>query len=124
MLSFYGRLARWLHPLRNALLVLVGIAAAAFLWVVAAYTGPAQESFMLLSVVAGLWALSASILARTFIEPPPVAQPGDGIARRLGKSFVRLLYWLLALVMTVLLAAVLYLSFKAGGLAMTELGAG
>ena len=122
MLGFYTRLAGWLHPWRGALVVLAVLGAVAFGIVVATYTGPRQESYMLLAAVAALWALSAAILAQTFVQPPPVLEPGDRFGQRLGKRILRGLYWLMAVVVTVLLAAVLYLTLKAAGLAVTELG--
>lgn len=122
LLDFYGALARRLHRGRAFLWLAAGAALAVFVGTLFLSQGASAEAYMILSVSVLLWLLSLLVTTYAFVEPPPTIERDDRLLARARKRLRRLGYWAMALVMTVLTGGVLFLSVRAGGIAMRSLG--
>lgn len=109
MLEFYGRIGRALYAVRVLLLGGVVTGAGFFLSAVIDTDAGAQESGLLLPLLACLWCLCMVVFGYGFSGEMPALDPGMGWWRRTLTRMKRALWHLLALVMVGLgLATVLF----------------
>ncbi len=84
--------------------------------------GAADEAYMLAFVALTLWSLCLLVLLYTFIHPLPVIVREDGFFSRVKKRLALGMRWVMAWTMTLLCVAVVYVSFRAGSIAVQSLG--
>lgn len=120
MLKFYSVLASRLHRVRLVVWLLAVLSVAGFSTTVFFSEGKADEAYMLASIALLLWSLCLLVIVYTFIHPLPVVADGDGFFRRIGKKLIRGMRWVMAWTMTLLCLVVVYVSFRAGSIAMSS----
>ena len=113
MLTLYEALARKLFPFRWLLGLLAALGAIAFAYFLFQSTQSSDESHLLLSVCLTLWALSLLALTQSFVAPTPTISGTESFLARVKIRLIRLARWLLALLISALFAAVLFLSLRA-----------
>jgi hypothetical protein len=123
MLKFYVALANRLYGARAVAWILAALGVAGFGATLFFPKGKADEAYMLLSIVLLLWSICLLVVIYTFIKPLPVIGHGEGFFSRLKKRLARGLRWVMAWTMTLLCLAVVYVSFRAGGIVLKSLGA-
>jgi len=113
MLAFYQRWARRLYPLRPFFLLLCTLAVAAFGWLLFAASVEQAQRWQLSSVLLAVSSLLLWLWAGLFNRELPVVISGQGLLLKLRTSLVRLFYYMLALLITLLLLATTYLGLRA-----------
>ena len=123
MLKLYVTLANRLYRVRGILWLLAALAVAGFGATLFISQGKADEAYMLFSITLLLWSLCLLVIVYTFIIPLPVIERGNGLFSRLKKKLALGMRWVLAWTMTLLCVAVVYVSLRAGSIALKNLGA-
>ncbi|HSS66282.1 MAG TPA: hypothetical protein VLS27_17770 [Gammaproteobacteria bacterium] len=123
MLGFYISLANRLHRARAIVWFLAAISAGGFVTTLFLSQGKADEAYMLAFIALLLWSLCLLVLIYTFIHPLPVIEREDGFFSRAKKKLALGMRWVMAWTMTLLCVAVVYVSFRAGSIAVQSLGA-
>lgn len=113
MLAFYRRWALRLYPLRPLFLLLCALAVAAFGWLLFAATVEQAQRWQLSSVLLAVSSLLLWLWAGLFNRELPVVISGQGLLLKLRTSLIRLFYYLLSLLITLLLLATTYLGLRA-----------
>ena len=113
LLRFYDRLAARLFAFRALFWVLAAGALAGFAATLFVDASPRGPTWLFLALVVLLWALCALVILHSFVHAPPAAGPGAAIGLRLRAWFARAGRGVLAVVMTALNLAVLWLTVKA-----------
>ncbi len=122
MLEIYARIGRVLYTLR--VLLLIGVAASAGFFIAATLekgTG-AQETRLLLPLLACLWSLFMAVFAYGFSGTIPVVDPATGWRRRLLARIQRALWHTLAIAVTGLGLAILVFTLRATTMMLGGLG--
>jgi uncharacterized membrane protein len=112
MLAFYQRWARRLYQLRPLFLVLSVGAAAIFVWLLFSATPQQGQQWQLSAVLAAVTALLLWLWATLFHADLPVSAPGQGFGSRLKIRLHRIMLFMLALLVSVLLLATTYLGLR------------
>ena len=115
VLNFYARLATRLQPFRFVFVLFAAAALAGFAGVLFLAPSSGDTGWMMLALLAFVWAVSALLIVHSFTHPLPVVAADAPWRPRLTAWLARAGRTLLALVMTVLCVMVLVLSFKGVG---------
>ena len=121
MLKFYSVLASWLYRMRLIVWLLAALGLAGFALTVFYSEGRADEAYMLAAIALLLWSMCLLVVLYTFIHPLPVVADDDKFFRRMRKRLARGMRWAMAWVTTLLFLAVMYVSFRAGSIALSAL---
>jgi hypothetical protein len=121
MLGFYTALAARLYRARAIIWLVAVLGAGGFAATLFLSRGAADEAYMLAFVAMLLWSSCLLVLVYTFVRPLPVIGREDGFFRRLNKKLALGVRWVMALATTLLCVAVLYVSFRAGSIALQNL---
>ena len=113
MLAIYGAIAEFLRGYQWLLWVLTVLAVGLFAGTLFVMDGEDDEFYTLGAVCVVLWSLSLIAFVRIFTLPVPYSAAGDGFFKRMKTSINRGLRWVLALLMTALLLAILGISLRA-----------
>lgn len=104
--------ARTLSPLQRPSLIAVVALAAVFALSVFEVGAFAGDAYLIPSLVGVLWLLSLYSFIVCFRSLPAGADAGAGWLTRLGRTLLRGVYWLVALVLLGVTASVLWLSLR------------
>lgn len=121
MHKFYSVLASRLYRVRVIVWLLAALGVAGFALTVFFSEGGADEAYMLASIAVLLWSICLLVVVYTFIHPLPVVADNDKLFRRMRKRLSRGLRWAMAWATTLLFLAVIYVSFRAGSIAVSTL---
>lgn len=121
-MTFYGALARRLYRVRALLWFTAALALIAFLAAVFWSEGSSAEAYMILAVALLLWTLYLLVTMHVFLEPPPTIEAGDRLIVRANKRLRRLGYWLMAVIVVALTGGIVFLSVRAGAIAIRSFG--
>ena len=83
---------------------------------------PRAEAFLIPSVVALIWSLSAHSFIVTFRSVPERADRSQGWFRRLWRNLVRGWYWLIALLFLATTLAAVYFTYRVISIWMRDFG--
>jgi hypothetical protein len=108
----YHRLARRLYPFRVLIGALGVGAVAAFSAVTLAYGQTVEPLYALAALTLLLWALWLLSVAFIFVEPAPELDPSAPFRRRVATRFRRGLFFVLALLSTVLLLVAVVMAVR------------
>lgn len=114
MLQLYGNLANWLFRFHWVLLLLAAGSGCMFVFSLFSSVGTNDQA--LVSLCSLLWAMSLIIFVQVFVKPLPELDGTGGFFERLKVKLTRGMRRLMAVVVTVLFGAVLYVSLKAIGI--------
>ena len=113
MIEMYHEIAVRLNKLRSIIWLCLIISLGACIYILFSdqhtYNTDKQLSFFVLP----MWFLSMIVLTNLFIGTPPKAADNTGRLKRIVISIQRLLYWIVALVFSVITMLTFYLSYKA-----------
>lgn len=123
MLKFYVALANRLHRARSIVWLVAIFAVGGFGATLLFSQSKADEAYMLASIALLLWSLCLLVVVYTFNQPLPLIEREDGFFNRVKKKLALGMRWVMAWTMTLLCVAVLYVSFRAGSIALQSLGA-
>uniref|UniRef100_A0A486XHW0 Uncharacterized protein n=1 Tax=Rheinheimera sp. BAL341 TaxID=1708203 RepID=A0A486XHW0_9GAMM len=112
MLAFYQRWARRLYPFRLVFLFCVVAAVAGFFWLLFAAESQQAQRWQLSCVVAAIGGLLLWLWVKLFNQPIVIAPQGAGALQRLKVKLQHLLYYLLALTISLLILFTLYLGLR------------
>ena len=122
MLGFYISLANRLYRARAIVWFFAAFSAGGFAATLFFSQGAADEAYMLAFIALLLWSFCLLVLIHTFIHPLPVIEREDGFLSRTKKKLALGLRWVMAWTMTLLCVVVVYVSFRAGSIAVQSLG--
>ncbi|MEN3158225.1 hypothetical protein ABC502_07565 [Alkalimonas sp. NCh-2] len=120
MLRIYHRIATMMQPAFWLILVLAVLSGAAFIWQVLSAEQPHQSS-VLLWLLAMLASLGCLLVIKLFVQPAPEQNAKAGFFQRLKIRLIRLGYYLLALMTTLILLAIVLLGLRVGTGALLRL---
>lgn len=115
MIDTFQKIARWIAPLRYAVVVmgLACLAALAFI-VLGAPAAGGHNRYLVPAMVGFIWCLSAYGFIDTFQSVPERADRRHGFFLRMKLYLARGWFWLLAILFTASTLAALFLTFKLG----------
>lgn len=122
MLKFYVSLANRMHRARAVVWLLAALSIGSFAATIFFSQGKADEAYMLASVALLLWSICLLVLVYSFVHPLPEIERDDGLFVRAKKKLALWMRWMMAWAMTLLCLAVVYVSFRAGSIAVQNLG--
>lgn len=123
MLRFYTVVANRFYGLRALVWLLTIFSVGGFGATLFFSQGKLDVSYMLFFIILLLWSLCLLILVYTFIKPLPVIEEGERFLSRIKKRLVLAVRWALAWTLTLLCLGVVYVSLRAGGIALRSTGA-
>ena len=122
MLKFYTALASRVYRGRVLVWFLAALGVAGFGATLISSQSKADEAYMLMSLMLLLWSLCLLVVVYTFIRPVPCTRGDEAFLKRVRKRLARGVRWVLAWTMTLLCLALVYVSFRAGRIALDSLG--
>jgi hypothetical protein len=121
MLGFYISLANRLYRVRAIVWFVAALSVTGFAATLFFSRSVADEAYMLAFIGLLLWSFCLLVLVYTFVHPLPVIDRDDGFSSRLKKKLALAMRWVMAWTMTLLCVAVIYVSFRAGSIAVQSL---
>lgn len=122
MLRFYVAIAGRLHRARAVVWLIATLSVAGFGATLFLSEAQADEAYMLACVAVLLWAICLLVVVYTFNQPLPEIEPQDRFLLRVRKRLSLGMRWVMAWTMTLLCLSVIYVSFRAGSIALQNLG--
>jgi|GEM_PF-1666106 hypothetical protein len=113
MLSFYQRWARRLYPLRPLFILLCASGVAAFGWLLFVATVEQTQRWQLSTVLLTVSSLLLWLWAGLFQRDLPLITAEQSFLAKVKTRLIRLCYYALALLVTLLLLATSYLGLRA-----------
>ena len=113
MLSFFHIAGRHLYRVRKLLWLLAAVCLGTFAVGVFAMDGTASQPWLIGSVVALIWTMSAVSVAYGFSRPLPEAVKGQAFFARLKVKLTRIYLWLMAALVSLISLGVIILSVRA-----------
>jgi len=112
MLAFYQRWAKRLYPVRRLFLLCFMVAIAGFFWLLFAAEPQQAQRWQLSAVVAGVAGLLLWLCSSVFSQPLAAMPAAAGRVQRVKVKLQHLLYYLLAVIISLLLLLTLYLGLR------------
>jgi uncharacterized membrane protein len=112
MLTFYRRWARRLYPWRWVFIVIFLLSVLSFGWLLFIAPAGLAQRWQLSSVFAAIMGLLLWLWSTVFLQPPAIYYAQLPLWQRLRVRIQHALYYLLALVITLLLIAITYLGLR------------
>ena len=122
MLRFYVALANWLHRARAIVWLFAVLGVGGFGATLFFSQGEADEAYMLVSLAVLLWSICLLMVVYTFNKPLPLIEHEEEFFSRVKKRLALGMRWVMAWTMTLLCLVVVYVSFRAGSIALKNLG--